>query len=55
MKLKKLKEETLKYEGKFWSYSKRKFVDYDEWIEEETPCAYDKECLETTEEEDIDG
>ena len=55
MKLKKLKEETLKYEGKFWSYSKRKFVDYDEWIKEETPCAYHRGSLKTKEEEDIDG
>ena len=39
MKLKKLKEEAPKYEGKFWSYSKRKFVGYNEWIKEETPCA----------------
>ena len=55
MKLKKLKEETPKYEGKFWSYSKRKFVDYDEWIKEETPCAYHRGSLKTKEEEDIDG
>ena len=34
MKLKKLKEETPNYEGKFWSYHKRKFVPYNEWKEE---------------------
>jgi len=34
MKLKKLKEETPSYEGRFWSYHKRKFVPYDEWKEE---------------------
>ena len=34
MKLKKPKEETPKYEGKFWSYSKRKFLGYKEWIKE---------------------
>ena len=33
----------------------RKFVDYDEWIEEETPCAYNRGSLKTKEEEDIDG
>ena len=55
MKLKKLKEETPKYEGKFWSYSNRKFVNYDEWMEEENPCAYHRESLKTKEEEDIDG
>jgi len=55
MKLKKLKEEAPKYEGKFWSYSKRKFVGYDEWIKEETPCAYNRGSLKTKEEEDIDG
>ena len=55
MKLKKLKEETPKYEGKFWSYSKRKFVDYDEWMQEETPCAYHRGFLKTKEEEITDG
>ena len=35
MKLVKLKEETPSYEGKFWSYSKRKFVTYKEFINEE--------------------
>ena len=55
MKLKKLKEETPKYEGKFWSYSKRKFVDYDEWIKEKAPCAYHRGVFETKKEEDIDG
>jgi hypothetical protein len=34
MKLKKLKEEVLKYEGKFWSYPRRKFVGYEQWIKE---------------------
>ena len=38
MKLKKLREETPKYEGKFWSYAKRKFVNYDEWIKETGCC-----------------
>ena len=55
MKLKKLKEEPPKYEGKFWSYSKRKFVEYDEWMQEETPCAYHRGIFKTKEEEDIDG
>ena len=55
MKLKKLKEETPKYEGKFWSYSKRKFVNYTEWMQEETPCVYNRGSLKTKEEEDIDG
>jgi hypothetical protein len=52
MKLKKLKEETPKYEGKFWSYSKRKFVNYDEWITEESGCplkAGDSNASESTE------
>jgi len=34
MKLKKLKEEVIKYEGKFWSYPRRKFVGYDQWLKE---------------------
>ena len=34
MKLKRLKEETPSYEGRYWSYHKRKFVPYDEWKEE---------------------
>ena len=55
MKLKKLKEETPKYEGRFWSYSKRKFVKYDAWLQEETPCAYKRGSLKTKEEENIDG
>ena len=55
MKLKKLKEETPKYEGKFWSYSKRKFVEYDEWMQEETPCVYNRGSLKTKEEENTDG
>jgi len=55
MKLKKLKEETPKYEGKFWSYSKRKFVNYTEWMQEETPCVYNRGSFKTKEEEDIDG
>ena len=55
MKLKKLKEETPKYEGRFWSYSKRKFVGYNEWMEEETPCAYSRGSLKTKEEENTDG
>jgi len=38
MKLKKLKDATPKYEGKFWSYSQRKFLTYNEWIAEEWPC-----------------
>tara|TARA_R110000787_G_scaffold150454_1_gene264356 strand:+ start:90 stop:287 length:198 start_codon:yes stop_codon:yes gene_type:complete len=38
MKLKKLMEETPKYEGRFWSYSKRKFVNYDDWLTEESCC-----------------
>jgi hypothetical protein len=38
MKLKKLREETPKYEGRFWSYQKRKFVAYDEWIKETNCC-----------------
>jgi hypothetical protein len=49
MKLKRLKEETPKYEGKFWSYAKRKFVSYDEWIKE-TNCCNEKNTL--TEEKD---
>ncbi len=55
MKLKKLKEETPKYEGKFWSYSKRKFVKYDAWLQEETPYAYKRGALKTKEEENTDG
>jgi len=55
MKLKKLREEVPKYEGKFWSYSKRKFVDFNELMEEKTPCAYVRGSLKTKEEEDIDG
>ena len=55
MKLKKLKEEIPKYEGRFWSYSKRKFVGYNEWMEEETPCTFHRGSLKTKEEEDIDG
>tara|TARA_R110002153_G_scaffold55367_1_gene153677 strand:- start:300 stop:458 length:159 start_codon:yes stop_codon:yes gene_type:complete len=34
MKLKKPKEETPKYEGKFWSYPRRAFVGYDQWLKE---------------------
>ena len=34
MKLKKLKEETPSYEGRYWSYHKRKFVPYNAWKEE---------------------
>tara|TARA_R110000824_G_scaffold11455_1_gene50001 strand:- start:542 stop:754 length:213 start_codon:yes stop_codon:yes gene_type:complete len=55
MKLKKLKEETPKYEGRFWSYSQRKFVGYNEWMEEENPCAYNRESLKTKEEEDTNA
>ncbi len=42
MKLKKLKNATPKYEGKFWSYPQRKFLSYNEWIAEEWPCGNDK-------------
>ena len=55
MKLRKLREEVPKYEGKFWSYSKRKFVGYDEWMKEQIPCAYNRGTFKIKEEEDIDG
>jgi len=51
MKLKKLREEVPKYEGKFWSYSKRKFVDFNEWMQEQTPCAYNRGPFKIKEEE----
>ena len=42
MKLKKPKEETPKYEGKFWSYPRRKFVGYEQWIREADDNGYKK-------------
>ncbi len=55
MKLKILKEEVPKYEGKFWSYSKRKFVNFNELMEEKTPCPYVRGSLKTKEKENTDG
>jgi hypothetical protein len=40
MKLKKPKEEVIKYEGKFWSYPRRKFVGYEQWIKEADDSGY---------------